>query len=252
MSKFSLTDPQFKAMVKAMAANPRQLFLSPNCRQVLALQRFREAGAPVRVFEQVSDGVMPGTVAHNRGQIDDGSFASAERTLRLINPLSAIERIYYRAAAMTVLSIGPRTEMELLHLVGAGFTPQNIKAIDLISTSAWIDPGDMHALPYADQSFDITISSWVLGYSSTPQKAVDEMLRVTRSGGYIAIGCSFNPEADVLEYKDPQDKILGSRFRRVSEYLALIGAKLDRIYFQDEPIDHTVRAGVILVASIKH
>lgn len=250
MAKFSITEEQFKGMVGAVAKNPREMFLSPAARQALAIKRFKDSGSTIRVQDQTSEGVMPGTIAHNRKQIDDESFASAERSLRLINPLSAIEGIFRGAAEKTVLSVGPRTEMELLHLVGVGFSPQNIKAIDLISTSEWIDPGDMHAMPYPDQKFDVAISSWVLAYSSTPQKAVDELLRVTKSGGIIAIGATYNPQADALEYKDEGSRILGSRFRRVDQYLAMIGNKLDRIYFQDEPRDDT-HGAVILVAGIR-
>ena len=141
--------------------------------------------------------------------------------------------------------------MELLHLIGLGFSAENIKAIDLISTSPWIDVGDMHALPYPDRSFDVVISSWVLAYSSTPQKAVDEMMRVAKSGALVAIGATHNPKADELEYKAPEEKILGSRFRRVSQYLDMIGPKLDRVYFQDEPAGDE-QGAVILLASVRH
>lgn len=245
-----MSEALFKKLVGSLSRSPRYFFLSPQCRQIFAIERFNERGREVREHTEASAGVMPGTIPHNRIQIDDGTFASAERSLRLINPIAAIGGVFEREAQMKVLSIGPRTEMELFHLVGAGFHPDNITAIDLISTSPWIDLGDMHKLPYPDRSFDIVISSWVLAYSSTPQKAVDEMLRVTRSKGIIAIGCTHNPDADTLEYKTPEAKILGSRFRHVDEYRALIGPKLDMVYFQDEP--QAGAGAVIIVARIKH
>ncbi|MBX7200152.1 MAG: class I SAM-dependent methyltransferase [Rhodospirillaceae bacterium] len=250
-AKVKMSEALFKKFVGALAKAPRYFLLSPQCRQIFALTHFNERGRPVREYTETSDGVMPGTVAHNRLQIDDGTFASAERTLRLINPIAAIGGIFEHELEQKVLSIGPRTEMELFHLVGAGFHPDNITAVDLISTSPWIDLGDMHKLPYADRSFDVVISSWVLGYSSTPQKAVDEMVRVTRSGGVIAIGCTHNPDAEAIEYKTAETKIQGARFRHVDQYRALIGDKLDWVYYQDEPRDGA-HGAVIIVARIKH
>ena len=250
-NRVKMSEALFKKFVGIFAKNPRYFLLSPQCRREFAQQHFQDRGNPVSVHGETAEGVMPGTVAHNRIQIDDGTFASAERSLRLINPLAAIGGIFEREHEKDVLSIGPRTEMELFHLVGAGFHPDRIKAVDLISTSPWIDLGDMHALPYADKSFDIVISSWVLAYSSTPQKAMDEMVRVTRNGGLIAIGCTYNPEAASLEYKTDDAKIQGTKFRSVDQYRALLGGKLAQIYFQDEPQGNSPGA-VIIIARIKH
>ena len=249
--RVKMTEARFKKFVGILAKSPRYFLLSPQVRREYAIQNFEDRGRPIGVHGETAAGVMPGTIAHNRIQIDDGTFASAERSLRLINPLAAIGGIFEREIEKDVLSIGPRTEMELFHLVGAGFHPDRIKAIDLISTSPWIDQGDMHALPYPDKSFDIVISSWVLAYSSTPQKAVDEMLWVTRNNGIIAIGCTHNPQADSFEYKTDDAKILGCKFRSVDQYRALIGDKLAQVYFQDEPQGNSPGA-VIIIARIKH
>ncbi len=250
-SKVKMSEALFKKFVGSLARSPRYFFLSPQCRQIFAIERFNERGREVREYADTSAGVMPGTVAHNRLQIDDGTFASAERSLRLINPIASISGIFGYEGDKKVLSIGPRTEMELFHLVGAGFHPDNIAAVDLISTSPWIDLGDMHKLPYPDRSFDVAISSWVLGYSATPQKAIDEMLRVTKDRGVIAIGCTHNPDADTLEYKTAEAKILGSRFRHVDEYRAMLGPHLDWVYYQDEP-QGTAPGPVIIIARVKH
>jgi hypothetical protein len=196
-----LTFTQVDYMLGLIKRNPREFLLSPACRQYLAKARFEKRKRAVTVHGDTSAGVMPGTVNHNRIQIDDGTFASVGRTARLINPVMSIDDVFFNAGKMQVLSIGPRTEMELMHLVGVGFQPENVSAVDLISTSPWIDLGDMHALPYPDRAFDVTISSWVLGYSREPQKAVDEMVRVTKDGGIIAIGCTYN--ADVANHFPP-------------------------------------------------
>ena len=246
-----IDETRFRRMTELLAANPNDFFLSPACRQYFAKDTFEQDGSKVRVFEDVAAGTMPGTVSHNRLQIDDGTFESVGRTLRLINPLTSIQDVFLKARKMKVLSIGPRTEMELLHLVGVGFQPQNISAVDLIATSPWIDLGDMHALPYADGVFDVVISGWVLGYSKDPQKAVDEMLRVVKDGGLIAIGCTYDPDAAAVEYQDANARIQGRIFRKVSEFKKLVGAKLGRVFFQYEPESEQTSA-VMMIARVNH
>jgi ubiquinone/menaquinone biosynthesis C-methylase UbiE len=54
-------------------------------------------------------------------------------------------------------------------------------AVDLISYSPWITPGDMHKLPFDDNTFDIIVLGWVLGYSSTPGQVANEVLRVAHA-----------------------------------------------------------------------
>jgi len=46
--------------------------------------------------------------------------------------------------------------------------------------------GDAMALPFADNSFDITASALVLFFVPDPDKAVSEMVRVTKPGGLVA------------------------------------------------------------------
>ena len=247
---FQPTAAQFNIMMKALAKSADEMFLSPRCRQALALERFNGTGRQVEVFQAPGSEVMPGTIAHNRIQIDDSSFASSRRTLRLVNPLTAINTVYRNLNTQQVLSIGPRSEMELIHLVGAGFWACNIQALDLISTSPWIEPGDMHALPYPDDHFDVVMSGWVLAYSSDPQKAVNEMVRVAKNGAILAIANTFNPQASEVDYRDEDAKIVGTVFRRVQQYRDLLGPHLDKVYFQDEPEEERKDA-VIMIARIK-
>ena len=41
----------------------------------------------------------------------------------------------------------------------------------------------MLKMPYEDNTFDVIFCGWVLVYTNEIQKAVNEMIRVTRSGG---------------------------------------------------------------------
>lgn len=247
----AVTVPQAEGMIEALRTRPAQFFLAPVCRQYLAKKRFDKRGGTIRVHEGASQGVMPGTVDHNKIQIEDGMFASARRTQRLIGPLASIQRVYDNAAALKVLSIGPRTEMELMHLVGVGFLPENVTGIDLISTSPWIDTGDMHALPYPDNSFDVVVSSWVLAYSREPRKAMDEMVRVLVPDGLIVIGATYNPWAADVDYKDADAKIVGTVFRSVSQYKDMLGDALARVYFEEDPDTDAAPGAVMLIGKIR-
>jgi len=73
-----------------------------------------------------------------------------------------------------ILLIGPRSETELYSVKAAGFAMENVSALDLFSYSPLITPGDMHAMPFADNSFDIVFITCVMSYSKTVSKVVSE------------------------------------------------------------------------------
>ena len=119
----------------------------------------------------------------------------------LINPLLSITKIQSNLKTVKVLSIGPRTEGEIFNILAYGFRKENIKAVDLMSYTPWIEVGDMHNLPFPDNSFDIIICGWVIAYSDNKKKAAAEMARVTKPGGVISIGVSYSPKTneDIIE-----------------------------------------------------
>lgn len=244
-SGMMITSDQLREMVNIVARSPADLLLSEGCRRYLALDRWQK-DRHLRIHSETDDGVMPGTVEHNRKELEKNSFGSARRTLRLINPLTSLEPVYSYASQLQVLSIGPRTEMELFHLMGVGFSLKNIRAVDLISSSPFIDTGDMHKLPYPDGSFHVAISSWVLGYSSDPQRAIDEMLRVTVEGGLIAIGLTYDPASD-----GAQSDIVGCNYGTADQLKGLIGAKLAQVHFEQNPAPGK-NGAVMLIARITH
>ena len=47
--------------------------------------------------------------------------------------------------------------------------------------------GDAQALPFADTEFDAVVSGLVLNFLPDPKRGLAEMMRVTRSGGVVAV-----------------------------------------------------------------
>lgn len=175
------------------------------------------------------------TIEYNLQGLHDVSCA---RSLRLIKPLSCIETLRplqeaavkggaladldYQCEAK-VLSIGPRTEGEIFCLRGYGFKPKNIRGLDLISYSPYIDVGDMHAMPYPDNTYDVIISSCVLGYSLDPQQACDEISRVAKDGALICFSHDVNHKS---HEKYP--------IKTCQNYLDFFKNKVKRIFYTHE------------------
>jgi SAM-dependent methyltransferase len=90
---------------------------------------------------------------------------------------------------LEVLSIGPRTEIELYYLwLIFGFAWDNIVGVDLVSPNPKIEVGDMGTrLPFADDSFDVVVASHSLEKSRDLTRTRDEIRRVTRAGGHVCV-----------------------------------------------------------------
>lgn len=178
--------------------------------------------------------VAENTVMHNLRGIRR-SIRRVGRSAVLIRPLSVIPRLQRRLPEARVLSIGPRSEAELLCLAAHGFRLRNITGVDLLSYSPRIDIGDMHALAYDDDSFDVVIASRVLGYSNAPDVAAAEMVRVARPHGFIAINTGdLQPDSAApadLDYKPGGDRVFSS----LAGVLALFGDHVGQIYFSNDP-----------------
>lgn len=239
-------------------------------RELLGVRVIRAAVAAARWFLFVklmrhlrvldSVGAAGETVRHNLGGVRD--FAQ-HRSLCLIRPLTSVISICRAGKAIErydfpderVLSIGPRSEGELLNLVAHGFRPGNIRGLDLISYSPWVDLGDMHAMPYVDNSWDAIICGWVLAYSDQKQVAVNEIVRVAKPGALVAVGveyCGLNNEQLVARY----GYLAGSteRIWSVRQVETLFEGHIDQIYFKHDVVEARKQEEVVallLVFSIK-
>jgi SAM-dependent methyltransferase len=189
----NVSDEDFAAICAHLRANPRDLLLIDAARDLIGRRRYKQALASGKLtITEDQAALWHDALQHNLDGLK--SWGAVARTNRLARALSVIDRVFFGAQKLKVLSIGPRTEMELLALVAHGFAPQNIRGLDLFSYSPWIDVGNMHHMPYPEGSFDVVIAGWVLVYSSDPQQACREMLRVAKDRGIIAIGATRWPE----------------------------------------------------------
>jgi len=184
-------------------------------------------------------------VHHNKLRLTTGM--SVPRSNLLLYPLSSI----HLSRSTPILSIGPRSEGEILNIKSFGF--RNIRGLDLISYSPWVDLGDMHAMPYADNTFGVVIIGWVLAYSDNRMKAAKEALRVVKDGGIIAVGVEYlSDSAEVLSKKVGYELCDTERMESVAEILDLFGGNVDHVYFsQDLPNEPCTKWDLLALFSVK-
>ncbi|KAF0175110.1 MAG: hypothetical protein FD161_3422 [Limisphaerales bacterium] len=185
--------------------------------------------------------------AHNVKGLLDGR--PSDRILKLIQPLAVIDRL---TPESRVLAIGCRFETDLLYLTAYGFAPENVRGLDMLSYSPWVDLGNMHAMPYQDSSWDAVMLGWVLTYSDDPRRAAREIVRVVRPGGLVAIGITCYPDA-VIESLRKEGKLMGTtgQIQTVRDILDQFGDHVERVYFQHDVNDRSKQGPTLVIFSVK-
>ena len=167
-----------------------------------------------------------------------------DRMLNLIRPTLSVESVLREKQSQKILSIGPRSESELLLLAAHGFLWRNISALDLFSYTPKITVGDMHKMPFNDNTFDIIFSGWVLAYSDSLKLAMKEKVRVLKNNGIIAFGHGYKLEGQ-KEKRIPNE---------IDEIIKPIKKNVRTIFFKHD-IDNQMRKKgqrmVVAVLSIK-
>ena len=165
-----------------------------------------------------------------------------DRMLNLIRPTLSVESVLRKKQFQKILSIGPRSESELLLLAAHGFLWRNISALDLFSYTPKITLGDMHKITFNDNIFDIVFSWWVLGYSENLKLAMQEKVRVLKNNGIIAFGHGYKLEG---QKRIPNE---------IDEIIKPIKKNVQTIFFKHEINDQMRKKGermVVAVLSIK-
>ena len=224
-----LSRQELQAILTGLSKNPQRLLALPEVRAAVARHRFdrlkSERGLEFSPFEE--DDLRTGAVQHNVDGLN--ALPALDRTAELVQPLLSLNIVKANINSLRVLSIGPRSEIELLALHGWGFHPNHIEAVDLMSYSPLVQAGDMHALPFEDDQFDIVILGWVLPYSRNVPKAVEEVARVARNGAVICVGWNYS-----LADRDIQRSVDSPRPHMVdSEAVAIHGPESIEAHFGD-------------------
>ncbi|AKG92540.1 Methylase involved in ubiquinone/menaquinone biosynthesis [Geoglobus ahangari] len=80
------------------------------------------------------------------------------------------------------------------NVVAVDLTPEQMeKAVNRFESAEFLR-GDAENLPFKDSSFDASISAGSIEYWPNPQKGVQEMARVTKSGGRVVILAPRKPD----------------------------------------------------------
>lgn len=129
------------------------------------------------------------------------------------------------------LIIGCRTEEELFLFRGYGI--RDVSAVDIMSYSPRVDLGDMHALPYAESSFDFVFCSYTLSYSDNPRRAAAEIVRVAKDGGSVAIAieyCPWDRREEIQEALLGYKLMPGEKLETVDDILTLFSPNVGNIF----------------------
>ena len=221
----------FRAISKTLRRNPYSLLQVREIRQVLARERVHALMARngTRRIERTGDRVVHNTLEYNL----EGAMSAADqdRPAIMINVASAVERIQRNAAALDVLSIGPRSEIEIFALLAAGFSRDRIKALDLFSYSPYVEIGDMHAMPFADGSFDLVFLGWVLSYSKDQAHVASQVLKVCRDRAVVVIAGDYSDETHVK----PTFRGENTYMKNCDQLLQLFAGHVGQVFFRHDP-----------------
>ena len=126
----------------------------------------------------------------------------------------------------SLLVIGPRYEPEILMARGLGWPAGSVRGLDSFSYSPLVDVGDMHSLPYDDEGYGAVTCTWTLSYSTAPQRAAEEIIRVLRPGGYLVVSMHKVPDG----YKGKLESVLqGDERIQTLDQLDVLFKALDRV-----------------------
>lgn len=232
--------------------NPDELLHMPSFATMLAMagiERAKKDGIQVAEVEDKT-ALIENAIEHNKRGLEGSS--TLLRPYLVLSPLRSIDTISANMKSLKVLTVGPRTEAEIYALVSIGFDPANIRGLDLLSYSDFVDVGDMHAMPYPDDSFDVLIASFVLAYSRNQEKAASEFIRVLRPGGIVVVGCEYTPlSPDELRGKG-SDVSDAPQFKTCQQIWDLFDGAVDEIYFKHDiqPAMQDQPGGLVTVFSV--
>ena len=129
-----------------------------------------------------------------------------------------------------ILDAGCGTGLRIPEII-EHFEPEEVVGLDLSETMlemagrkhyaapVSIVHGNMHSLPFEDESFDAVVATWAVETSSNPGHAVQEFLRVIKPGGSVVFSFAQMPES-FLDSEDLTQKHNGRVIENLREALS--------------------------------
>lgn len=239
------TDADWSRVLEYVRSHPQVMFFDKELRRGVALKR-AVAFKTSETWTGDRSNMIDLTIAYNKRHMEN---ILESHVVRLLRPLSIIDPVYDRAKELKVLSVGPRNENEVFHLIAHGFRPQNIEAIDVVSNSPLVRVADMHAIPFEDSCFDVVVSGWTLPYSRNSKLAIREKIRVLRNEGLLCLGLT-RVGPDHPEYANLVRQG-SSIYLSSDQILADIGDALDSVAFRHDPFDQSKKGAILVIARIR-
>jgi len=104
-------------------------------------------------------------------------------------------------ALMAARKVGPKGKVTLFDLSGGMLAVAREKAAQqALMNRLEFQTGDMVHLPFADDSFDVVLSTYSLCPLYDPKKGALELYRVTRPGGLIGVAHSTTPRNSTVRW----------------------------------------------------
>jgi SAM-dependent methyltransferase len=187
----------------------------------------------------------PAIALHDFTDIDDSAEPTYEAALVAFDRLPMLQELKVLARERTgtgpglrVLDVGCGFGLETLRLARLVAPDGAVTGIDLstdfiaearrraAAAGLAVDlvPGDAEALPFPDDAFDITRAERVLIYLDRPDRALAELVRVTRPGGRIAV---IEPDFDTNTVNVPDAALVRAVLAHEAD-TAVVNARLVR------------------------
>ena len=230
---FSIIDRRaLRSIYWSFIGNPEELLQIRRVRQILARERLKvlTKTSAVRTASDVA-GVIHNGLEHNVAGAK--SAPDLDRPSLMVGVVTGIERVWKNIDALDVLSIGPRSEIEIFSLMAAGFRRERIRALDLLSYSPYVEIGNMHAMPYGNDCFDAVFLGWVLGYSREPAVAAREVVRVCRDRAIVVASADYVGEkarSSASNFNNEENSI-----KSTEQILGYFGKAVGSVYFRHDP-----------------
>jgi|AGTN01.2.fsa_nt_gi hypothetical protein len=229
-------------LLEDLRRNALQLLQVRSVRQRLAFHRFRRYSQEVGEVQHTdaTAQIVGNTIKHNIASLKQS--VGIDRPMLLLYPVLGLETVWKNAGNLRVLSIGPRSEMEIFSLLAGGFRAENIKALDLISYSPYVDIGDMHAMPYEADSFDVILLGWVIAYSRDVSAMAREVIRCAADRAVVAISADYADEASIAAAAKDTSLVLTphtlenpTMVQTCQQLLAPFAGHVGEVFFRHEP-----------------